>query len=1164
MATPPTARTLAERFCPHTGAPSRLGRIWPPRLILHDVAKRGESEVLAKVYMLHHLTEPMEVIVRPGDAPSHDAAGQPLSGLTVGRSARTLSSGSTWQLLPISLRWTPQLCERLRERPWVRAPVVIELKQGEQRRLFQWYAYLTGGPPRLPRPASTYDDHPHYRWIDLRGDTPDHDGVAPRWIELPAPLSSPALAPACWVQRGPEAPCIGPDRVGLVPTFPLEPAAPEGLELVGWNGALGGHDRRPLALPLGVDSTPDAEGRWWAALTYWDGPLHGPPSSRTAPFRLEPPTPCIWPRIASAGERPVELFQLREPTGSTEVLVDIRVQIPERAEPVDLSRAQIFLGDRLVGRWVGPARLQPGHATALACVLDQDAIARIGPDRLKLTVVFTGRPSRGVAKPDLTFRTDDGPWVQVHRVRLGAERPWLVLDLGTEGTCAAVAFMDGFKPRVLNISFADGPIHPSRVHVEPSQGGVWTLTDQPSENALYTSGIKLGLRFGEGAHPGCPDHVSALEVARFFLRRFLLELKERAAWFPLEQCDVLVSFPPRLMCMPRFVSAMQTALRDVLPEIVWPNGPPGRICFREEAFLVALPCLYRDLQLRPLPPERSRYYWVMDFGGGTTDLCGFLCRSDAWGEEHTLSHLTYPPRFPHHLSGNDVTAAFYRTIRRYLIAAGVVATSPAASGERRFVFPSEPLPCSRSTHAALLNQTALRELAERLKCTPAASRASLTVVDLARALRSAVIRSVDGVPTTLVSVLMEEAVALGCRSVEAIHRDVLGRGSTATASAPDTDLHRVRCSTCDREHQLPNWVLTDSKPFRFRCACGASQLVHGTGQGLPVDERPLLPSLGSGPQTLLLQQENQTYRVPDWTTVRRWVREHRVGPDDRISDTGVTWDRLGDRPELSDLFADAVPTEKEGSASPLPRLDGDDEELGLAIERFLRASQQALDDALRELPERPEEVVIVLAGRGSLFQPILDGVRATMRGRLVHLTQEWVQKHYGTTGAIDPRAGLKTLTVNGGGLFALSRQHPDLSPMALRFDTGRLSCSTYLDVGENQPRWLSRALELRPGREVERVRHAEPDEPPPLDPDQPLVGAIRLVIEGLPEDRAWEPWVTIARGTARRADGIRPRITDATRLRTSADAFLLGPLSTGEELRLESLLPRLDLLGSEP
>jgi hypothetical protein len=330
------------------------------------------------------------------------------------------------------------------------------------------------------------------------------------------------------------------------------------------------------------------------------------------------------------------------------------------------------------------------------------------------------------------------------------------------------------------------------------------------------------------------------------------------------------------------------------------------------------------------------------------------------------------------------------------------------------------------------------------------------------------------------------------------------------------------------------------------------------------------------PQQLLLKQEHQNYRVANWETVRRWVAERRVGPDDRVSETGVTWDLLRDRPELVDLFDDTIAPEPSTWNDPATEIGAkerqtvpwaaDEEGLGAEIERFLSACQQAMVDALARLPvtDHPPEVVVLLAGRASKFQPITEGIHATMEGRVIHLTNDWVKRVYGKAGTIDATAGLKTLTVNGGGLFALNQTNTDTSHLVLSFETDRVDCHTYLDTGERQPWWLTRQLDLRAGGVVDLVPETDDGiDAVPVPVNHPLLGDVRLQIEGLPEDRAWEPWVTIARGSLRRLAGHRPRTTTDTRLVTRRGTFLLTGLTQGAELEMTNLLPELELLGSE-
>lgn len=1130
---PRYARSLQERFAPEDGTPLRIGEVWPPRLVLHDVLARTEADeatVDCTVWVRHHLREPLRLTIAAG-GPAVDAAGVERPGLTLdpltvalppsGR--RPEEPGAGYLPLLLRLRWDRAFADALRGTLWARLPVSLVLDDAAVARRFCWYAYVTPGPAEVP-PHDAHDDHPHFRWIDPEGGPLDAEGVASAWIELPAPLSSPDLTPACWVQPD-EVPPVGhgPDAVRLVPVFPVEPPIASGVEAVGWNGALGGHDPRPRVQALAVQSR-QAGGVWSARLRYWDTPPGRPssPVAHPASTLLEEPTDCVWPVVLASDARPLALYDLvTDGRRGCEVKVDLRVVLPDDAEALLVRRADIRLGPLDVGRWEGPpVELVAGRERALSCVIDLHRLRDASDGRLKLTLVLYGRPLRGVVGPEQVYRTENGPWARLHRNEGDVRTPWLSIDLGTEGTCAAVAFLDGYVPRVVSVVFDEGPVFPTRVWFAPTLGGAWTLTDDPTEDALYTTLVKMGLRFGDGAHPGCPDHVAATEVARFFLKRFLLEVRERMAWFPLEDANVLVSFPPRMASMPRFVAALRDTFRSVLEEVIWTRrderGGGGRLYFREEGLLVAVPALYRDLEVAPVAPGRSRYYWVMDFGGGTTDVCGFLCTADAFGEEQVVGRMTYPRRLPHHLSGNDVTAAFYAVLRHHLAEADLVADvhatevdGEAYDGARRFPLPPTPFPSARSTAAALLNQNTLRELADALKCLPA-SRHDDTVRSVAHRLSQTRMRTADGVGTTLVALLTHEARALGDATVADIHREVL--------------------------------------------------------------EPP-----AGGLEALILEQDGRRWELRDRATLRRWILERRLAPSDRICADGVRWEALGDRPELRALFAEAEAPEPSGGAGaraeapPVPTPGS----LGRDIELFLKACREALERALDELPDgRETEVVVLVAGRASQFGPIIRGIERHMPGRVVHLTNEWVRRTYGAAGQIDPSAGLKTLTANGGGLFALLQSNPDTSGLVLSFDTQVLDCPVYLQAAATARPWLVMPrLDLRPGRvtplalaaEAARRARAEatPEEPPPrpLPVDLPLTGDLALVVDGLPEDREHEPYVVIARGTARRWQGRRARTTPRTALRTEASAFVLEGLSEDREIVFLRMLPRLALLG---
>ncbi len=1231
--TPPTARDLGERFSPHNGIPLRLGSVWPPRLVVHNACTKADAdriEVTANAWIRHHTRGYVKATLRPNGLPT-DGDGRTFPGLTIeavetemrpaGRGAKDLG----FHPMDVKVTWDRRFSNELQDVPWVRLSLSLVLSDGKSERQFQWYLYITPFEAELPLRSSEFDDHPHYRWLSANEGPISLRGVAQNWIELPAPMSGPTLPPACWVQDpDPEQEDKGPETVKLVPIFPVEPAIKAGIEAVGWNGALGGHDPRPRIQPLAVDSH-QAGRTWGSMLHYWDTPLDGGSHSvRHARLTaLEEPTDCVWPEILSADATTLVLYDLLGlNTSGCEVKLNLRISLPETVEAVRIQRAEIRLGGRVVGHWQGPEiDMYAGQVRSLPCVIDIHRLREAADGRLKLTIAFKGRPRRGVIEGDHVFRTDNGPFARLNRSRTEGGKvrtPWLAIDLGTEGTCAAVSFLDGYVPRVVSVMFDEGPIYPSRVYLSPDLTGTWQLTDEPAADSLYTTLIKMGLRFGDGAHPGCPDHVPATEVARFFLKRFLLEVRDRMAWFPLEEANVLVSFPPRLATLPRFVSAMHETFSAVLDEVIWTGEGKGELRFREEAFLVAVPSLFRDLEVQPMDPATSRYYWVMDFGGGTTDVCGFLCTADAYGEEHTVSHMTYPQRLSHHLAGNDVTRAFYSVLYRHLDQVGLVrGPETEEDGGRSFPIPSDPFPSVRSTSEALSNQTALRELADALKCIQPSSQPGLNVRTLARSLSSTTIRSAEGVTTTLVALLAAEAAGLGDSTVPEVHAAVLnGRGEIQAADVREHPLFesspqglrprrssekaRVRCTECDEIHTLPLWAFASNRAFRFRCRqCGYAQRVQLSAAAILPDAADGAPTIvdyrdvrvqesegQSDPAELYLEQDGRTFHLRDFDTLRRWVSERRVGPDDLFSEGGISWQALRERPELQGLFEEAevlavdvthevtspvvqIAESEPQTVKPIPGLARD-------IELFLAACREAMERSMNNISAADDiEVVVLVAGRASQFGPITKGIREIFKGRVIHLTNQWVRRSYGNAGQIDPNADLKTLTVNGGGLFALLQSNAETSHLLLSFDIAVMDSATYLQAASTQRPWLiTRRLDLRPGSSAQVVPERDAldfvedlgtssEEPPPrpLPRETALTGDLCIVVEGLSEDRDWEPYVTIAQGTARRHQGRRPRTTSKTLLRTEEDCFVLGPLSGGRQIEFDLILPRLNLLG---
>jgi hypothetical protein len=313
--------------------------------------------------------------------------------------------------------------------------------------------------------------------------------------------------------------------------------------------------------------------------------------------------------------------------------------------------------------------------------------------------------------------------------------------------------------------------------------------------------------------------------------------------------------------------------------------------------------------------------------------------------------------------------------------------------------------------------------------------------------------------------------------------------------------------------------------------------------------------------------------------------------DDRFSEDGLSWIPLRDHPEYRsrlraaeeisvDTTQEVPPNRWQKWMFPEPSQGGGPQlpQLGRDIRLFLDACREALERAVEALPDPAQtEVVVLVAGRGSLFGPIAEGIPAFLPGRVVHLTNDWVKKSFGQGGQIDPNADLKTMTVNGGGLFALLQSNPETSQLLLSVDTSRMEIPVYLQSAMGARPWLiTTRLEARPGGSVpivqdkDEITESSPaeetvEEPPPrpLPLDTALTGDLQLVVDGLPEDRGWEPYVVIAQGTARRKHGRRARTLPDTQLCTEDREFVLTPLSQDLEVRFTRMLPRLPLLGGD-
>ena len=733
------ARTLAERFSPDTGRPLRLGEVWPARPMIHDLENKGER-VVVSLWFRHHLRHTVEVTVRPAPGATLDPRGMPIEGLELGRAAGVVDAGG-FRRLALPAHWTSSFARALCSVPWAVRPLFLELADGRTRRTFQWYLYLTATPPVLPASVT------HHRWAGRGQGTPDD--VAMNWIELPSPLSRSDLPPAGWVADGDG----GPESTVLVDVFPVEAPLPRGTEAVGWNGALGGHDPRPRVGCIAV--RPHGEhGPSEVSLCWWDTPAEGP-SRPLGPRTFEVPAPevCRWPRVSSVGEVRV-IYDLGIHRGP--VQLDLQIEAHPAGQPLILSGGTVRLGSEGVGHCRGATDpLMPGTRRPIRCWIDTGSVVEVASaigglaSDLKLSLQLSGRPARGPGSAEHPFRTSDGPLLRLIEASDAPAGPlWIAVDLGSTATKVAVGFIAGGVPRVCPILTL-----PTRLFFTPGPGGAYGLATQDSGSDPFTDDVLYALALGARPHPACPDHLPTTDVARFHLEAVLLEVLERASWFPVSDADVVFTFPPHLRTVPAFVQALQHTTASILRDVVWPEDAARRLVFRESPAMTAAPVIL-SMPLFAGP----RLCWVIDIGGSDTMVCGVPIQSD--GDGPRIAPLVLP-ELRHRLTGDDLTRGFYTRLAQRLSDHGLGAT------EGGLPVPRGPEVDPSDGGAARHNQRVLAALAAALKCAPAGSE-----TPIARIAREAghSLLAVDGIEVPLADLLTVDGAS---PSVASIHREVL-------------------------------------------------------------------------------------------------------------------------------------------------------------------------------------------------------------------------------------------------------------------------------------------------------------------------------------------------------------------------------------------------------
>ncbi len=100
----------------------------------------------------------------------------------------------------------------------------------------------------------------------------------------------------------------------------------------------------------------------------------------------------------------------------------------------------------------------------------------------------------------------------------------------------------------------------------------------------------------------------------------------------------------------------------------------------------------------------------------------------------------------------------------------------------------------------------------------------------------------------------------------------------------------VRCASCQTEFSLDDRQV-GPEGAAVRCSvCGTVFRVE------PADA-------GADPSWQVRTVDELLFTAPDLATLRAWITEGRLHPDDHVSRTGKHWMRLGDMPEFAEAFA---------------------------------------------------------------------------------------------------------------------------------------------------------------------------------------------------------------------------------------------------------------------
>jgi len=121
----------------------------------------------------------------------------------------------------------------------------------------------------------------------------------------------------------------------------------------------------------------------------------------------------------------------------------------------------------------------------------------------------------------------------------------------------------------------------------------------------------------------------------------------------------------------------------------------------------------------------------------------------------------------------------------------------------------------------------------------------------------------------------------------------------------------VRCANCNTEFSLDDRQV-GPEGATVRCSV-CSHVFQVDPPGASLADQPWQ----------IRTVDDLVFTAPSLETLRQWIGEGRLHPDDKISRTGKHWVRLGDMPEFSDVFGghDGLPQLVTPVAAPEPVLD---------------------------------------------------------------------------------------------------------------------------------------------------------------------------------------------------------------------------------------------------